>query len=238
MMNQNIDSLLDLSPCPILFWISGRWLRKRALRMTKVRVCSQYGCPPPPGVTAAPWNVCLRLFLQNVTLKKTISVALWTAGIPMWTGSWEEELRRTPTPSSHRITPSGVSTVSRPQMQSSFQGERCLQLPLPGFGRQNKGWGHNGRPGGRGRREGQSMRQKTADISLYVAKEATEWVFGSSITLAVFTFPWNVLLLIYLAVLISKDKAVFIKNRSQGDQPLRISHETTNANDYSFWRVQ
>ncbi|EDL41602.1 MAM domain containing 2, isoform CRA_b, partial [Mus musculus] len=27
------------------------------------------------------------------------------------TGSWEEELRRTPTPSSHRITPSGVSTV-------------------------------------------------------------------------------------------------------------------------------
>lgn len=36
-----------------------------------------------------------------------------------------------------------------------------------------------------------------------------------------------------LAVLISKDKdgilPIFIKNRSQGDQSLRISHETTNA---------
>ena len=158
-MNYNLCSLQDLSSWPTLSRGPGTkipvvkgsekhiWVSNSKLQWAWVY----------PGITTSTWSLFLFLSCQNVTLKKIISVALWTAGTPTWTGLLEEEAFGTPTPFSRRITPSRVNWVSWGQMESLFQ-DNCfchLSLHWPDCGLSTEketergGWVGTESPGGR-----------------------------------------------------------------------------------------
>ena len=113
--NVELLSLLITGSLLLTDFVQGSWYKGLSGQReweTYLSKSTLQGVWAAAGITASPSSLFLFLFCQNVTLRQTISVALWTTGTPTWTGLLEEEMFGSPTLSSHRITPSRLNWVS------------------------------------------------------------------------------------------------------------------------------